>query len=125
MLRRTSPDSSGSEGSPRADMHCTLEVAADGRASLTGPLTFETVSRLFRALEQTPPGSGQVDLAGVSTIDSAGLALLLEWQSRARSLGGQLALHNAPEGLLRLARLCEAVDLLNLSGRGPERAGEP
>jgi len=109
-------------------MGCRLETSADGRASLIGPLTFETVARLFRALEQAPPGSApimQIDLAGVSAIDSAGLALLLEWQSRARSRGGQFELHNAPEGLLRLARLCEAVDLLNLSGRGPERASEP
>jgi phospholipid transport system transporter-binding protein len=107
-------------------------VAADGRVGLTGPLTFETVSQLFRRMEQASPGTApieQIDLAGVSAIDSAGLALLLEWQSRARSFGGRLALHNAPESLLRLARLCEAVDLLNISGRdsgrGPERAGGP
>ena len=109
-------------------MSCRLEASADGRASLIGPLTDETVARLVRAWEQAPPGSApitQIDLAGVSAIDSAGLALLLEWQSRARSSDGQFELDNAPEGLLRLARLCDAVDLLNLSGRGPERASEP
>src|SRR5512134_1363206 len=129
MPRRISRDSSPHPDSgPHADMGCRLETSADGRASLIGPLTFETVAQLFRALEQAPPGSApitQIDLAGVSAIDSAGLALLLEWQSRARSRGGQIELDKAPEGLLRLARLCEAVDLLNLSGRGPERAGEP
>jgi ABC-type transporter Mla MlaB component len=50
--------------------------------------------------------------------------LLLEWQSRAHARGGQLVLDNAPAGLLRLARLCEADDLLNLSGRRPARTGE-
>jgi len=126
--RKRSPDAgSHPPGGPHDLPHCSL-VAADGRASLTGPLTFETVARLFHALEQGSSGAsqiGQIDLAGVGAIDSAGLALLLEWQSRARSRGDQLELHSAPEGLLRLARLCEAVDLLNLSGRGPERADAP
>lgn len=111
-----------------ADAHqgCRLEIAGDGRASLGGPLTFETVARLFRAMEKSAPGEPppqQIDLAGVTTIDSAGLALLLEWQSRARAAGRELTVRNAPDGLLRLARLCEALDLLNLSGREPEQGG--
>jgi phospholipid transport system transporter-binding protein len=127
--RKRSPDADAHpRGGLHGDLRCALEVAPDGRASLTGPLTFETVARLFRTLEKGPPGAaqiGQVDLAGVSAIDSAGLALLLEWQSRAQSLGGRLAVHNAPENLLRLARLCEAVDLLDISGRGQKRNEEP
>ena len=111
-----------------ADGHqdCRLETTGDGRASLAGPLTFETVSRLFRALEKSAPGETpqeQIDLAGVTTIDSAGLALLLEWQSRSRAAGRKLTMRNAPDGLLRLARLCEATGLLNLSGREGEQAG--
>ena len=111
-----------------ADGHqdCRLETAGDGRAILAGPLTFETVARLFRALEKSAPGEPppeQIDLAGVTTIDSAGLALLLEWQSRARTAGRELTVRNAPGGLLRLARLCEATDLLNISGREGEQAG--
>jgi phospholipid transport system transporter-binding protein len=129
MPRRISPDpGSHPDSGAHADLGCRFETSAGGRASLIGPLTFETVALLFRALEQAPPESApitQIDLAGVSATDSAGLALLLEWQSRARARGGQFELHNAPEGLLRLARLCEAVDLLNLTGRGPERHGAP
>jgi phospholipid transport system transporter-binding protein len=127
MPRKTSPDRAASEGGPRGDPRCTLEVAAEGRASLTGPLTFATVARLFGEIEQTLPEaapSGRIDLAGVGAIDSAGVALLLEWQARAHARGGQLALDNAPADLLRLARLCEADELLNLSGRRPERNGE-
>ena len=111
-----------------ADAHqdCRLESAGDGRASLAGPLTFETVARLFRAMEKSAPGEPppeQIDLAGVTTIDSAGLALLLEWQSRARAAGRELTVRNAPDGLLRLARLCEATGLLNISGREGRQAG--
>jgi phospholipid transport system transporter-binding protein len=75
-----------------------------------------------KSVPASPPVE-QIDLAGVTTIDSAGLALLLEWQSRAHAAGRELTVRNAPDGLLRLARLCEAVDLLNLSGREPEQAG--
>lgn len=108
------------------EQDCRLETAGDGRASLAGPLTFETVSRLFRAMGKSVPGKPppeQIDLAGVTAIDSAGLALLLEWQSRSRAAGRELTVRNAPDGLLRLARLCEATDLLNISGREGEQAG--
>lgn len=106
------------------DPDCRLETGGDGRASLVGPLTFETVARLFQAMEKSLPANPpveQIELAGVTTIDSAGLALLLEWQSRARAAGRELAVRNAPDGLLRLARLCEAVELLNISGRAGEQ----
>lgn len=115
-----SPASRTSRSGGETDPDCRLETAGDGRASLAGPLTFETVPRLFRQMAGILPGDAQVeeiDLAGVTAIDSAGLALLLEWQSQARAGGRRLAVCNAPDGLLRLARLCEAVDLLNISGR--------
>jgi len=101
-----------------------VEFAQDGSARLHGPLTFETVPGLFRDLEERVKREAAVeciDLAEVTAADSAALALLLEWQARARANGRKLTVRNAPGGLLRLARLCEAVDLLNLTGR--EAAG--
>ena len=98
----------------------TLEWPADGGARLGGRLTFRTCAALLAALERHGAGTsvdGPVDLAGVEQIDSAGLALLLEWQARQKAAGGRLALVNAPASLLRLAQLADAVDLLNLSGR--------
>ena len=59
----------------------------------------------------------QVDLSGVPLADSAGLALMLEWQARQRKRGRELTIINAPDDLMRLAKLSEADDLLNLSGR--------
>lgn len=99
----------------------------DGRAAISGPLSFESVPGLFRSLEQRAAGETPVrtiDLDGVTAADSAGLALLLEWQARARSDGRELAVCNAPDSLLSLARLCEAVDLLDLSGRDGDGAEE-
>ncbi len=57
---------------------------------LAGGLTFEAVPLLYREMEKRLPSAGPVttiDLAGVTTADSAGLALLLEWQSRQRQRG--------------------------------------
>jgi phospholipid transport system transporter-binding protein len=102
---------------------CTFDVGTDGTARLTGELTFETVARLHREMEVSLAGSGpldQVDLGGVPLADSAGLALMLEWQARQRKRGRELTITNAPDNLMRLAKLAEAVDLLNLSGRGAQ-----
>lgn len=102
---------------------CAIAVTADGHLRLSGELTFESVPRLWREVErrQSELGSVQViDLSGITAADSAGLALLLEWQARRRPSGGDLSVLQAPDGLLRLAGLCEAVELLTISGRGRE-----
>ena len=102
---------------------CALSVGSDGVARVTGALTFETVARLYRDMEHRLPATGPietVDLDGVSAADSAGLALLLEWQARQRKRDQQLVITNAPGNLLRLARLSEALELLHISGRGKQ-----
>ncbi len=94
----------------------------DGTLPLAGALTMETVNKLFR--EFTPlwregGGPTAIDLSGAERIDSAGLALLLEWQAQARNRGQALALQNPPDDLLTLAALCEANDLLGLASSEP------
>lgn len=103
----------------------TLEWLSDGGARLGGRLTFRTCTALLGELERrgdTPPVDGPVDLAAVGQVDSAGLALLLEWQARQKAAGGRLALVNAPASLLRLAQLADAVELLNVSARSAAAA---
>ena len=85
--------------------------------ALTGDLTLATVATLFRDLTPKVTGSDRclaIDLGATGRIDSAGLALLLEWQSRAIAEGAPLQLNNVPDDILRLARLCEAAELLGL-----------
>ena len=88
----------------------------DGMLELSGPLTFDTAgahyqdsANLFASASVTA-----VNLEQVDRVDSAGLALLLEWQSAARRAGRELVFSNAPNDLLRLAALAEASDLLGL-----------
>ena len=53
-----------------------------------------------------------VDLAGVRHADSAGLALLLQWQAEQSTA---IRVINAPHNLVRLAEMCEADSLLDLT----------
>jgi phospholipid transport system transporter-binding protein len=88
---------------------------------IEGPLTLGTVTRQFRehtALRCGDSCISTIDLAGASRIDSAGLALLLEWQARARQGGNALELRHAPQDLLQLAALCEATELLGVEAVG-------
>mgnify|MGYP001544831524 FL=1 len=98
----------------------TLEFDEAGVARIGGPLTFDTCAQLYGAMEKKKPEGAAlatIDLGGVTRIDSAGLALLLEWQARHASAGARLSMKNAPQGLVKLAKLNNAVDLLGLSGR--------
>ena len=92
----------------------------NGCASLAGELTFGSVPDLFRESEKLFLGARAVtsiDLSQVTTADSAGLALLLEWQAMQGTASQKLDIRNAPSSLISLATLCEADDVMNLSGR--------
>lgn len=97
-----------------------IEWDEGGCARLSGPLTFDSSPGLFHQVEarsENGHATHRIDLSGVSRADSAGLALLLEWQARAIAAGAAMTIENAPSGLMQLARLCEAVETLRLTGR--------
>ncbi|HET8700604.1 MAG TPA: STAS domain-containing protein [Nitrococcus sp.] len=75
--------------------------------ALLGELTFETVPGLNKDLGSTFAQYPQlrVDLSGLGRVDSAGLALLIEWTRLARSLGHGLEFVNVPQQLLAIARV--------------------
>lgn len=94
-----------------------MEIDND-QARLDGDLTFTTVTRLHHQMQDIAkkgPMPRSIDLSGVRQIDSAGLALLLEWHSayRKRTDGDpgaetDLEIRNPPESLRKIARLCDA-----------------
>jgi phospholipid transport system transporter-binding protein len=98
----------------------SIRVGNDGSLLISGSMTFNSTPVLYRELESRFQSKGQlinIDLAGVEHADSSGLALLLEWQAMANRQSGRLHVTNAPDNLLRLAKLCEADVLLDISGR--------
>jgi len=103
---------------------CAIEMSEGGCARLSGELTFDSTPALYREMGthiRTGAVLARIDLGGVTQVDSAGLALLLEWQASRKPSGKTLEIANAPSGLLRLAKLCEAVELLNLTGRDADK----
>ena len=101
-----------------ADSNCTLEIEGAGTPEcvfrLAGVLDFSTVPEIHRRALEAFPSCDQatVDFAGVTHSNSAGLALLVEWQHLSATAGRTLLVRNAPENLLNLARVCELVPML-------------
>lgn len=79
----------------------------EGRLALLGELTFATVPGLSKDLAPTLKKCPQlrIDLSGLERVDSAGLALLIEWTRLTRALGHSLEFINTPRQLLTIARV--------------------
>ena len=92
----------------------TLETRGDGRYALSGDLVFENAARLLEAGDAAFGGKPEieVDLAAVGRVDSAGLALLLEWAVAARAAGGAVRYRNLPAGAAALAGISDVSELL-------------
>jgi len=85
--------------------------------TVAGELTFASVP----ALQEHSPGwfsspPKTLDLAGVERIDSAGIALVIEWARRARLAGGDMRMLNVPASMTSLARTTGIERLLNIDG---------
>jgi len=78
-----------------------------GRFMVDGDLTFSTINKQtvksFAFLGATKLIT--IDLAAVANIDSAGLALMIEWIKYTRHHRTQIVFKNIPEQLLNLAKL--------------------
>ncbi len=97
----------------------SINTGEDGTVHLGGEMNFVSTPGMYRELENWFTSGGptlNIDLAGINHADSSGLALLLEWQAMAHKLDRSLYITNAPASLLRLAKLCEADELLDISG---------
>jgi phospholipid transport system transporter-binding protein len=62
-------------------------------------------------------GEFAFDLASVTEVDTAAIALLLEWQRQAIAQGSRLALSSVPADIASLARLYGVDGLLDLAGQ--------
>ena len=88
--------------------------------AFSGALTFTTAAQALREGSQALARRSWLDLAGVEHADSAGLAAVLALLAQASRDGQPLALLHAPEGLLALAEVCDARELLE---RGSPESG--
>jgi len=97
-----------------ADAVCSDQ--GDGRWLLSGELGFATVPGLLAG-----PGRGlaaaatEVDLAGVTRADSAGLALLVAWTRTSTRAGRTIRFTHVPAQLLSIARVSGLEEILPLA----------
>jgi phospholipid transport system transporter-binding protein len=93
-----------------------LLATGPGSLSAQGPLTFTSARRACElgvaALAHASGSKLEIDCQGVTLSDSAGLAVLLEWLGVAKRSGRSLRYAQLPEGLLSLARISSADQLL-------------
>jgi phospholipid transport system transporter-binding protein len=78
-----------------------------------GAVTLDTVSGLIAAAqEHFGQGVCAVDFAAVTEVDSAAVALALEWMRQAERANVVLRLVNLPESMQNLAKLYGVSELL-------------
>ena len=85
--------------------------------ALTGALSFDTIPTVLeqseRYAERTDlPERLVIDFAGVTGVDSAAVALLLEWRRQASRRQKRLEFVNLPPNLLALAELYGVAELI-------------
>lgn len=99
-----------------------LNDLGEGHFALNGEMTFETAERILLASEEPFEQHTriEVDLAGITRADSAGLALLLEWITWANHTVREIRFLSMPERVLAIARTTEVEQLLK---RGERWAG--
>lgn len=85
--------------------------------AVSDALTFETAARVLAASEpwfRPEAGPLTLDLAGATRVDSAGVALLLEWQERASRAGRPLKFVRAADQLRQIVQMSGLGEALNL-----------
>jgi len=95
----------------------SFEDLGNGRFRLSGHLGFESAAR---ALADSRELFGehkkiQLDLSGVESADSAGLALLVEWTGWAKREKRKLSFTNTPPQAIALAKISEVDEILPLA----------
>lgn len=95
-----------------------LEALGEGRFRLSGILDAATAPAVLEESQERFADAQriEVDLAGVTESDSAGLALVLEWLRMARQHDQKINLVNLPAQINALARISEVEDLLTANG---------
>ena len=99
-----------------------LDDLGGGKYALTGRMGFDTAGRILRESEALFEEHTriEVDLAGVTDTDSAGLALLLEWITWANHTVREIRFTGTPEKIDAIAKTTEVDNLLK---RGERWAG--
>lgn len=89
-------------------------VCQNNKIALTGCLDFQTVGTLYEVslAYLRPNESFQIDFSGIESVNSAGLALIVEWVRLGRQIPCQIKFINIPENLAAIARVADLAEVL-------------
>jgi phospholipid transport system transporter-binding protein len=92
-------------------------VAANEVLRIEGNLSYETIPAVLARTEEFAarpdlPQEIRIDFAAVTGVDSAAVALLLDWRRMAVARGKTLVFENLPPNLLALAKLYGVAELI-------------
>lgn len=87
-----------------------MKIAA---TSITNANAGDLLAEGWSAIER---GEFAFDLSAVTEVDTAAIALLLDWQRRASFRGGRLQFSGVPADIASLAKLYGVDGLLGLGG---------
>jgi phospholipid transport system transporter-binding protein len=90
--------------------------AAGDIVNISGGMTMDNATVLLaQGVTALDAGRAAFDLAGVTEVDSSGLAVLFGWQRVAQAQGKSIAIVNPPHSLRSLADVYGVAELLPLS----------
>jgi phospholipid transport system transporter-binding protein len=94
-----------------------FEDLGAGRFRVEGRLSFDSAAEALETSRKlfADYNAIELDLSGVTATDSAGLALLIEWVSRARHSQCLLHFRHVPQQVLALARISDVESLLPMA----------
>lgn len=80
---------------------------------ISGAMTLENVDALLNeSANAFTSANMEVDLSGVSEVDSTAVGLLFEWLRKAHNLNTSLVFVNVPSNLVSIATLYGVLDLI-------------
>ena len=89
-----------------------------GRIKVSGEMTFASVTALLDRSREAFAQAGEmieVDLANVERVDSAGLALLIEWMRTASAEGKTIRFFGLPEQMQAIAAASDLDSILPIA----------
>ena len=93
-----------------------LHESSPGNFTARGPLTFSTATLARKtglaAFGAVSSGPIAVDCSGITSSDSAGMTVLLDWLAFAKRSGRSMHFSSLPEQVQEIARISDALELL-------------
>jgi phospholipid transport system transporter-binding protein len=93
-----------------------LQERSPGKFAALGPLTFATARRARESGLASFGAAGsreiEVDCSGITSSDSAGMTVLLDWLAIAKRSGRSLHFASLPTQVQAIARISDALELL-------------